>query len=74
LPDIAVSLNLSEADGGFIGALAFASYTLALVASSRLIRYFGQYSIMLAAGMSAIVGMLGIAFSPSFPFLATAVF
>lgn len=74
LPDIAASLDLSAANGGFIGALAFASYTLALVASSRLIRYFGQYNIMLAAGMSAIVGMLGIAFSPSFAFLAIAVF
>ncbi|GIN06290.1 MFS transporter [Shouchella clausii] len=74
LPDIAASLDLSAANGGFIGALAFASYTLALVASSRLIRYFGQYNIMLAAGISAIVGMLGIAFSPSFAFLAIAVF
>ncbi|WP_338465274.1 MFS transporter [Shouchella rhizosphaerae] len=74
LPDIAASLDLSAANGGFIGALAFASYTLALFASYRLIRYFGQYNIMLAAGTSAIVGMLGIAFSPSFPYLAIAVF
>ncbi|MBX0319166.1 MFS transporter [Shouchella clausii] len=74
LPDIAVSLDLSEADGGFIGALAFASYTLALVVSSRFIRHFGQFNVVLTAGMSAIIGMLGIAFSPSFPYLAIAVF
>ncbi|MFD1137117.1 MFS transporter [Paenibacillus urinalis] len=66
LPNISDSLGLSESEGGIVGSTAYVSYSLALLISSFLIERAGQYKVNLIAGMTAVLGLLGIAASQSF--------
>ncbi|TDL32783.1 MFS transporter [Jeotgalibacillus sp. S-D1] len=74
LPPISQSLNLTESNAGFVGSTAYAAYCLALLSSSYLIQKCGQFRVIQFAGLSAIIGLLGIAFSPGFYILACSTF
>ncbi|MGE7601534.1 MFS transporter [Peribacillus sp. NPDC097675] len=74
LPDISNALGLSESDGGFVGSTGYVSYSLALFISSFLIRKLGQRKVNNLAGLTAVIGLLGIATANSFVYLVIAVF
>ncbi|MYL40124.1 MFS transporter [Virgibacillus salexigens] len=74
LPHITESLDLTESNAGFVGSTAYASYTLALLTASLFIQKWGQLRVIQLAGISAILGLLGIAFSPNFYILALSTF
>lgn len=74
LPDIANSLGLSESDGGFVGSTAYVSYSLALLVSSTLIKKYGQHKVNLIAGITAVLGLVGIATAYSFFHLVISMF
>jgi len=74
LPTISESLDLSESNAGFVGSIAYASYSIALLCSSYLIQKWGQLRVIQFAGWSAVIGLLGIAVSPSFSILALSTF
>ncbi|WP_054710545.1 MFS transporter [Bacillus sp. JCM 19041] len=74
LPDISHSLGLSESEGGFVGSTAFVSYSIALFLSSYLIKKLGQHKVTMIAGLTAVVGMLGIATAQSFLHLVMSIF
>ncbi|TSB47742.1 MFS transporter [Alkalicoccobacillus porphyridii] len=63
LPQISSTLNLTESLAGSISSVAFLSYTVALITSSFLIQKWGSLRVIQFAGMSAVLGLLGIAFS-----------
>ncbi|GAF65176.1 putative MFS transporter [Bacillus sp. TS-2] len=69
LPDIANSLNLSEGESGLIGSSAYVSYSFALFFSAKLIRKLGQHKVLIIAGLTAVIGLLGIATAHSFSYL-----
>ncbi|PPA70432.1 MFS transporter [Jeotgalibacillus proteolyticus] len=74
LPNISQSIDLTESNAGFVGSLAFASYSLALLSSAYLIQKYGQLRIIKFAGWSAVIGLAGIAFSQNFSSLALSSF
>ncbi len=74
LPHISDSLSLTESNAGFVSSTAYASYTLALLISSLLIQKWGQRRAIQFAGLSAMLGLLGIAFSSNFYMLASSAF
>lgn len=74
LPDIANSLGLNERKSGLIGSTAYVSYSLSLVVSSSLIKKFGQHKINVIAGLTAVLGLLGIATAQSFIHLVISMF
>ncbi|MGD7043126.1 MFS transporter [Jeotgalibacillus proteolyticus] len=74
LPPISETLNLSESNAGFVGSTAYAAYCLALLTSSYFIQKWGQFRVVQFAGLSVIIGLLGIAFSPNFYALACSTF
>ncbi|MFS0786514.1 MFS transporter [Shouchella sp. 1P09AA] len=74
LPDIASDLQLSESDGGLIGSLGYIAYSLALLVSSAGIMWFGQRKVNVLAGLTAVIGLLGISSAQSAIFLASSVF
>lgn len=63
LPNITSSIGITESQAGIASSAAYVSYTLALVFSSPFIKKFGQLRVIQLAGMSAVVGLLGIALS-----------
>lgn len=65
LPDIAESLELTEAASGAISSLAYLAYCLALLTSSVFIYRTGAHTVVQMAGFSAVVGMIGIAIAPN---------
>ncbi|MDG5471322.1 MFS transporter [Jeotgalibacillus sp. ET6] len=74
LPPISETLKLTESNAGFVGSTAYAAYCLALLTSSYFIQKWGQFRVVQFAGLSAIIGLLGIAFSPNFYLLACSTF
>lgn len=74
LPDIANSLGMSERYGGFVGSTAYVSYSLSLLISSSLIKKFGQHKVNVIAGLTAVLGLLGIATAQSFLQLVISMF
>ena len=74
LPDISGSLDLSEGDGGFVGSAGYVSYTLALLVSAPLIKKLGPRKVNNIAGLTAVIGLAGIAAAASFVHLLMAVF
>lgn len=74
LPDVAEDLRITDAAAGAVGSLAYAAYCLALLTSALLIHRFGAYAVLLSAGVSAVLGMAGIALAPDVTLLAVAVF
>ncbi|MBO1001126.1 MFS transporter [Pseudogracilibacillus auburnensis] len=65
LPDIAESLELTEAASGAISSLAYLAYCLALLTSSVFIYRTGAHTVVQMAGFCAVVGMIGIAIAPN---------
>ncbi len=74
LPNISASLSLTESNAGVVGSTAYISYTLALFTSAFLIQKFGQLRMIQLSGISAIIGLLGIAISQEFYLLALSSF
>ncbi|WP_231638613.1 MFS transporter [Paenibacillus sp. JCM 10914] len=74
LPDISISLGLSESDGGFVGSAAYVSYSIALLISSSLIKKLGYHKVIMIAGLTAVVGLVGIAAAHSFWHLLLSMF
>ncbi|MFJ7746576.1 MFS transporter [Peribacillus sp. NPDC097295] len=74
LPNISNTLGLRESDGGFVGSTGYVSYSLALFISSFIIKKLGQRKVNNLAGLTAVIGLLGIATANSFVHLAIAVF
>ncbi|SMO57221.1 MFS transporter [Melghirimyces algeriensis] len=74
LPEISNTLGLTEASSGFIGSVAYVAYCIALLTSSLLIQKSGQNITIRLAGISAVLGMVGIALSPNTIVLAGSVF
>ncbi|PAE16751.1 MFS transporter [Virgibacillus sp. 7505] len=66
LPNITVSLGLSESNAGFASSAAYIAYSLALVISSYIISRFGQKRVIQFSGLSAIIGLIVIALSNGF--------
>ncbi|WP_010276927.1 MFS transporter [Paenibacillus senegalensis] len=73
LPNIAESLGLSEAASGAVGSLAYMAYCLALLSSALLIYRIGSNQTAEVAGLSAVLGMIGIAVAPNLFVLSAAV-
>jgi predicted MFS family arabinose efflux permease len=74
LPEISGALGLTEASSGFIGSVAYVAYCVALLTSSLLIQKSGQHTAIRLAGISAVLGMAGIALSPNAYVLTGSVF
>ncbi|WP_221565893.1 MFS transporter [Alkalihalobacillus sp. TS-13] len=74
LPNISASLSLTESNAGIVGSTAYISYTLALFTSAFLIQKFGQLRMIQLSGISAFIGLLGIAISQEFSLLALSSF
>lgn len=74
LPNISSELNLSESQSGFAGSAAYVAYTLALLTSSLLIHKYSARRMVLCSGITAFLGILGIAFSQGFYTLAFSAF
>lgn len=63
LPDITSSIGLTTGQAGIAGSAAYFSYTMALLTSSFFVSRFGERRVIQFAGLSAVAGLLGIAFS-----------
>jgi predicted MFS family arabinose efflux permease len=63
LPYISHSLSFSEAYAGVPGFFAYAAYCISLALAPFIIQRTGTYNTIQLAGLSAVFGMLGIAFS-----------
>lgn len=74
LPDISSDLNLSESQAGYVGSAAYIAYTTALITASMFIAKSGARHIVLLSGVTAILGMLGMAASPNFIVLLLSAF
>ncbi|WP_252311970.1 MFS transporter [Sinobaca sp. H24] len=74
LPDISESLALSESQAGIVGSAAYAAYTAALCSAYIFIHTFTARRVVLLAGATALLGMIGIAFSTGFYILMISVF
>ncbi|GAA0351612.1 MFS transporter [Bacillus horti] len=61
LPDIAESLRLTAGEAGMIGSTAYIAYTFALLTSSFLIQRWGTKKVVQCSGLSALLGLIGIA-------------
>lgn len=65
LPHISQTLAFSEAYAGVPGFFAYTAYCLSLMLAPIIIRRTGAYNTIQLAGLSAVAGMLGLAFSNS---------
>lgn len=74
LPYISNSLNLSESQAGLIGTLGYISYSIALICSNSFIDKYGPLKVTQLAGLSAVVGLLGIALSANYLLLGISIF
>ncbi|XKE94478.1 MFS transporter [Metaplanococcus flavidus] len=74
LPNISSDLNLSESQAGYVGSAAYLAYTVALITASIFISKSGARNIVLLSGVTAILGMLGMAASPNFIILLLSAF
>ena len=74
LPNISESLDLSESDAGLVSSTAYVAYTLALISSAYLIWKYGHLRVIQFAGISAVIGLLGISLAPNLYVLVLATF
>ena len=74
LPNISESLDLSEGDAGLVSSTAYVAYTLALISSAYLIWKYGHLRVIQFAGISAVIGLLGISLAPNLYVLVLATF
>jgi len=73
LPDISSSLGMSSTMSGFIGSGSYFAYCVAIILSILCIPKLGPRPSIVAAGLSALVGMLLIALSTNQVVLAVGV-
>lgn len=69
LPQISSTLKLTESQAGTVSSIAFLSYSFALIVSSFLIQRWGSLRVIQCAGLSAVLGLIGIASSTEFTML-----
>lgn len=69
LPEMSTTLELSESQAGLVGTLGYISYAFALLCSNLMIEKYGQRKVVHACGVTSVVGLLTIAFSPTLFFL-----
>lgn len=74
LPEISESLHMTESVSGMIGSIAYIAYCMALLSSSVFIEKLGQRRVVLSAGLTAVVGMVGISLAGNVYTLAASVF
>lgn len=74
LPDISNSLELSESESGLVGSTAYLSYSIALLVSAALIKKLGQHRVIVIAGLTAVLGLSGIASAQSYLHLVISMF
>lgn len=74
LPNITSSIRITESQAGIASSAAYVSYTLALLFSSFSLKKFGQLRVIQLAGLSAVIGLVGIAFSYNFYVLLMSTF
>ncbi|MBM7633396.1 MFS transporter [Geomicrobium sediminis] len=74
LPNITSSIGITESQAGIASSAAYFSYTLALLFSSLSLKEFGQLHVIQFAGLSAVIGLVGIAFSYNFYVLLMSTF
>ncbi|MGG3641133.1 MFS transporter [Bacillus gobiensis] len=65
LPEISEALKLTETNSGIISSISYIAYCIALLTSSLLIQKYGQHTAIRLAGISAVLGMAGIALAPN---------
>lgn len=73
LPDISSSLHMSPTISGFIGSGSYFAYCVAITLSILLIPRLGPRPSIMAAGLSALIGMLVVALSTNPIMLAVGV-
>ncbi|MBR2566499.1 MAG: MFS transporter [Paenibacillus sp.] len=74
MPEISEALQLSESASGAINSATYIAYCLALLTAPLIINFKGHHYVIQLAGISAIVGLIGIAFSHDAWLLAVGVF
>lgn len=74
LPNISSSIGITETEAGVASSFAYIAYTLALLTSSYLVSKFGEKRVVQLAGLSAIVGLFGIAVSQEIYLLVCSTF
>ncbi|RLQ90133.1 MFS transporter [Planomicrobium sp. Y74] len=74
LPDISSDLDLSESQAGYVGSAAYIAYTAALITASVFIAKSGARHMVLLSGVTAILGMVGMAVSTNFIILLLSAF
>ncbi|MFB4159631.1 MFS transporter [Geomicrobium sp. JSM 1781026] len=74
LPDISNTLGLDASDGGLVGSIGYISYSIALFFSSFAIHRFGFKRVNQIAGLTAVVGLVGMATATSLLHLGAGVF
>ncbi|QHJ70075.1 MFS transporter [Planococcus halotolerans] len=74
LPDISSDLDLSESQAGYVGSAAYIAYTAALITASIFISKSGARHMVLLSGVTALLGMVGMAVSPNFIVLLLSAF
>ncbi len=73
LPQIDAELSLSSTVSGFISGGSFLGYCFAILLAAHLTERIGARMVAIWAAVIAAIGMLGIAWSPSAPWLAASV-
>lgn len=74
LPEISSALKLSESQAGYVSSAAYAAYTLSLLSASVLIHRYNARHMVLLSGVTAFIGMMGMAFSQGFYTFALSAF
>jgi predicted MFS family arabinose efflux permease len=74
MPEISESLQLNDTQSGAINSATYIAYCLSLIIAPLIINRIGHYPVIQMAGISAILGLLGIALSPNALVLTIAVF
>lgn len=65
LPDIAQSLNMTSSTSGIISSLFYVSYCITIIYSTIYSTKYGPKSIIIAAGISALIGLISIGLAPN---------
>ncbi|OPG98718.1 MFS transporter [Chryseobacterium mucoviscidosis] len=74
MPEISEALQLDDAQSGAINSATYIAYCLSLLSAPLLINRMGHYHVIQIAGVSAVLGLLGIALSPNAFVLTIGVF
>lgn len=74
MPEISEALHLNDAASGAINSGTYIAYCLSLLTAPLLINHKGHHYVIQLAGISAVLGLTGIALSQNAWVLAFSVF